>query len=70
VTLMLGVSLTGRNLMTLDLALMSLLALVPTALGLVLGQRYRHHISEERFRRIFLVALFVIGLDMLRRTLL
>jgi uncharacterized membrane protein YfcA len=69
ITLTLGISLTGRSLMTQDLALMSLLALIPTALGLALGQRYRHHISEARFRRIFLVALFVIGLDMLRRSL-
>jgi hypothetical protein len=69
ITLTLGISLTGRSLMTQELALMSLLALIPTALGLALGQRYRHHISEARFRRIFLVALFVIGLDMLRRSL-
>jgi hypothetical protein len=65
----LGGSLTGRGLMTQDLVLMSLTALVPTAAGLALGQRYRHHISEERFRRIFLIALLVIGLDMLRRSL-
>ncbi len=70
ITLALGGSLTGRGLMTQDLLLMSLTALVPTGAGLALGQRYRHHISEERFRRIFLVALFVIGLDMLRRALI
>jgi uncharacterized membrane protein YfcA len=70
ITLALGTSLTGRGLMTQDLVLMSLTALIPTAAGLALGQRYRHHISEERFKRIFFVALFVIGLDMLRRTLL
>jgi hypothetical protein len=69
ITLALGTSLLGRSLMTHDLALMSLTALAPTALGLALGQRYRHHISEERFRWIFLAALLVIGLDMLRRTL-
>ena len=70
ITLALGTSLIGRSLMTQDLVLMSLTALVPTAAGLALGQRYRHHISEERFKRIFFVALFVIGLDMLRRSLL
>ena len=70
ITLALGTSLIGRNLLTQDLALMSLTALVPTAAGLALGQRYRHHISEQRFKRIFFVALFVIGLDMLRRSLL
>ena len=70
ITLALAISLTGRNLMTLDLVLMSALALIPTVIGLVLGQRYRHHISEERFRRIFLFALMIIGVDMLRRSLL
>ncbi len=68
ISLALGTSLIGRSLMTQDLVLMSLTALVPTAAGLALGQRYRHHISEEMFRRIFFVALFVIGLDMLRRS--
>jgi len=69
ITVALGGSLTSRGLMTVDLGLMSLAALLPMGAGLALGQRYRHHISEERFRRIFLVALFLIGLDMLRRTL-
>ena len=69
ISLALGTSLIGRSLMTQDLVLMSMTALVPTAAGLALGQRYRHHISEERFKRIFFVALFVIGLDMLRRAL-
>ncbi len=70
ITLALGTSLIGRNLLTQVLALMSLTALVPTAAGLALGQRYHHHISEARFKRIFFVALFVIGLDMLKRSLL
>ncbi len=70
ISLVLGTSLTGRGLMTQDLALMSLTALAPMAAGLALGRRYRHHISEDRFKRIFFVALFVIGLDMLRRSLL
>jgi len=69
ISLMLALSLFSRSLLTQDLALMSLTALIPTAAGLALGQRYRHHISEERFRRIFFVGLFVIGLDMLRRAL-
>jgi uncharacterized membrane protein YfcA len=69
ITLALGTSLFGRSLLTQDLVLMSLTALIPTAAGLALGQRYRHHISEERFKRIFLIALLVIGLDMLRRSL-
>ena len=70
ITLALGTSLTGRGLMTADLALMSAVALVPTGLGLALGTRYRHHISEGRFRRLFLIGLVLVGLDMLRRALI
>ncbi len=70
ITLALGASLTSRGLMTVDLGLMSALALVPMGLGLALGTRYRHHISEARFRRLFLLGLVLIGLDMLRRALL
>lgn len=70
ITLALGTSLTGRGLMTTDLALMSALALVPTGLGLALGSRYRHHISEGRFRQLFLIGLVLVGLDMLRRGLI
>lgn len=70
ITLALGTSLTGRGLMTQDLALMSALALVPTGLGLALGSRYRHHISEGRFRQLFLIGLVLVGLDMLRRGLI
>jgi len=69
VTMALGASLLDHSLLTADLALMSLVALAPTGAGLALGQRYRHHISEERFRRIFIIALALIGLDMLRRAL-
>ena len=69
-TLALGRSLAGRRPLTQDLALMSLTGLVPTAAGLALGRRYRHQISEASFKRIFFVALMVIGLDMLRRSLL
>ena len=69
ITLALGTALTGRGLLTQDLALMSLTVLIPTAAGLALGQRYRHHISEAVFKRIFFIALFVMGLDMLRRSL-
>ncbi len=70
ITSTLGLSLVGRGLMTGDLLGMSAAAVVPTALGLAIGARFRHHISEERFRRIFLIALLVVGLDMLRRALL
>jgi len=70
ITLALATSLTGHGLMTQDLALMSLTVLVPTVAGLALGQRYRHRISEARFKRIFVIALLAIGLDMLRRSLL
>jgi uncharacterized protein len=44
-------------------------ALLPTMLGVWLGNKIRHALSAETFRRIFLVALLAIGLHMARSLL-
>lgn len=67
VTPALGTPLTGRGPMPTDLALNSAPAPVPTGLGLALGTRWRHHISEGRFHRMILIRLAGVGLDMLHR---
>ncbi len=61
----LAVAMTGRDLVTLEQAAMSAAALVPTGLGLLLGTRLRHLVSEAGFRRLFFVALIGVGLYML-----
>jgi hypothetical protein len=44
-------------------------AIVPTFLGVWLGQKARQAASPETFRRIFLLGMFVIGLHMARTLL-
>jgi uncharacterized membrane protein YfcA len=44
-------------------------AIVPTFLGVWLGQKARYAVSPETFRRIFLVGMFVVGLQMATRLL-
>lgn len=41
-------------------------AIVPTFLGVWVGQKARHAVSPETFRRIFLVGMFLVGLQMAR----
>ena len=47
------------------MALISLYALLPTVIGLMVGTRYRHRISEAQFRRLFFIALLAMGIYML-----
>lgn len=46
----------------------SVLALVPSFLGLTLGQRLRSHINENLFRKCLAAILFLIGLNLLRKS--
>jgi uncharacterized protein len=47
----------------------SLLALIPSFAGLTLGQWLRGRIEEERFRKVLAVVLFLIGLNLIRKSL-
>lgn len=44
-------------------------AIAPTFLGVWLGQKARHAVSAETFRRIFLIGLLLVGLQMARSLL-
>lgn len=50
-----------KGLLTQDLALTSIGAIVPTLIGLNVGQRFRHRISEDLFRTIFFWVLLAVG---------
>lgn len=60
-TIALGVTLSGTNLMTLDMGVASVLAVVPAMVGFLAGQRIRKTLSEEHFRTLFYMALLVLG---------
>lgn len=60
-TLALAVALQGNALLTLELGALSTAALVPAVIGMVIGQRIRQKLPEQRFRRVFFIALLVLG---------
>lgn len=61
ISLALGGSFAQRALLDTDVLLLSALALPVMIGGLMLGERLRHRIPEAAFRRVFLVALIVLG---------
>jgi len=61
-TVMLGLVLGGNNLLTVQLGWISLLAVVPAIIGMVVGQKLRKLLSEHLFRRVFFVSLLVLGI--------
>lgn len=50
-----------------DGVMISTLAVAPAALGMVAGQWLRDRITQERFRTVVYVFLFVIGLNLIRK---
>jgi uncharacterized membrane protein YfcA len=60
-TLALGVALWSNNRITGELALLSLVGLVPAIVGMMIGQKIRHRLSETQFRKIFFWSILGIG---------
>ncbi len=68
-TLALAMALHGNGLWSTDLAVFSTAAVAPAILGMVAGRRVRRAISEEGFRRVFFVALLLLGAYIVARSL-
>ena len=60
-TVALALALRGNGLLTAQLGLVSAAAVIPAAVGMVAGQRIRRELSEDRFRRIFFIAILALG---------
>ncbi len=60
-TVALAVALRGNGLLTAELGAVSLAALLPAVTGMVLGQKIRRRLSEQAFRRVFFIALLILG---------
>ncbi len=65
----LALALAGQALLPAELGLLSAAALVPSAIGMVLGQWVRKRLSEERFRQVLFVALLLLGVWLTLRPL-
>ncbi len=60
-TLALAAALQGNGLLTIQLGTLSTAAVLPALLGMVIGRRIRQRFSEQLFRRVFFVALLILG---------
>ena len=60
-TLALAIALQGNNFLTMELGSVSAAALLPAIGGMMFGQRIRQKLSERLFRRVFFIALLLLG---------
>ena len=60
-TASLGLALHWHGLMPFDVGILSCAALLPALFGMGLGQVLREHLSQDLFRRIFLIAIGGLG---------
>ncbi len=60
-TVALALALQGNDLLTPKLGLISAAAVIPAAIGMLAGQRIRRGLSEARFRRVFFIGIWALG---------
>ena len=56
------------GIITREISFYSLLLIVPALLGFSIGERIRHRLSGERFRKWVLIFFLVVGLNLIRRS--
>jgi len=66
-TVALALALQGNTLLTTQLSIVSAAAVIPAAVGMATGQRIRRRLSEDRFRQVFFIAIFVLGAYIMAR---
>ena len=66
-SLALAIGLAWHGALQLDLGLLSVAATVPAVAGMIAGQPLRRRISQALFRRLFFVAIALLGLEMATR---
>jgi uncharacterized membrane protein YfcA len=69
-TLALASALNSNDFISTELGIISILALVPALLGMVIGQKIRSRLSEQLFRRVFFIALLVLGVYIIMTSLI
>jgi uncharacterized membrane protein YfcA len=60
-TLALAAALHRADFLTVEQGVLSVAAVLPAIVGMVLGQRIRKDLSEQMFRKVFFIALLVLG---------
>ncbi len=58
----LAIALQQNAILTLELGILSVAALIPGIIGMIIGQRIRLNLSEILFRKVFFVSLLLLGI--------
>ena len=66
----LGLFMSNNGVLPKEILLLSAGGLVPTSMGMMLGQRLRHRLPEDTYRKVFFVVLCFAGLYMIARVVL
>lgn len=61
-TLALAFALNGNGLLSTDLGILSMMAVLPAIVGMCIGRHVRRQLSETRFRYLFFFALLLLGI--------
>ncbi len=69
-TVALGLALGKHHILTTELALISAMAVVPALTGMLIGQKIRRLLSEVRFRKVFFVSIFILGLFIIAKSII
>lgn len=68
-TLALAAALQQANFLTVEHGVLSTVAVLPAIVGMIGGQSIRKSLSEHRFRMVFFIALFVLGIYIIANAL-
>lgn len=69
ISTVMGFSMWQHGMASLEIGLLSIAAVVPGMAGMILGQKIRARMPEERFRQAFFIAMILIGGYMIVRVL-
>jgi uncharacterized membrane protein YfcA len=60
-TVGLTITLKSHDLLSSDLTTISVLAVIPSLIGMAIGQNIRKRLSEQKFKRVISIAIFLLG---------
>jgi uncharacterized protein len=66
-TVTLAIVLARAGILGSEVAIVSVVAIVPAAIGMYVGQLFRHRVSPQTFRTVFLFGMLALGLNLASR---
>lgn len=70
VTLSVAISMTSNELITRNNFILSIVATIPAMIGMIIGAKLRHKMSERMFKKLFYTSMLLLGTYLIARSLL